>query len=339
MGTPRANDGLSRGRVILMPYLDRPSFFLNDARLLAERHTVVDSPCRSQGEILRTTALVGRADLVFCWFASVRFLPVVLAARLLGRKVVIVSGGYDVASLPAIGYGNMAQPLTRLLGRLVLRSAHAVAAFSVSGLEEAALHGRVPRAKLRHIPLGYDVERQFPPPLPGPRERLVLSVGYASLNSIHRKGLLTVARLSHLLPDVRFVIAGPAEPAALEHLREASGPNVGFPGRVSDADLRHLYSTAAVYLQPSLHEGFGSAVAEAMLYGCIPVVSRRFSLPEVVGESGLYADPEDLEDIARQVSRVLEGAVTLATAPRERIAQEFPLARRRLELLGLIDAL
>ena len=129
------------------------------------------------------------------------------------------------------------------------------------------------------------------------------------------------------------------EPAALEHLREASGPNVGFPGRVSDADLRHLYSTAAVYLQPSLHEGFGSAVAEAMLYGCIPVVSRRFSLPEVVGESGLYADPEDLEDIARQVSRVLEGAVTLATAPRERIAQEFPLARRRLELLGLIDAL
>jgi hypothetical protein len=69
-------------------------------------------------------------------------------------------------------------------------------------------------------------------------------------------------------------------------LRQAASPNVEFLGFVSDEELFSLYARASVYVQASMHEGFGLSVAEAMSAGCIPVVTRAGSLPEVVGDVG-----------------------------------------------------
>ncbi len=118
-------------------------------------------------------------------------------------------------------------------------------------------------------------------------------------------------------------------------LRTESGGRLSLPGRVDDAVLQQLFATARVYLQPSLHEGFGSAVAEAMLHDCIPVVPPHFSLPEVVGPCGVYADPTDLQSLEARVTDVLEGRFTPAEPPRDRILREYPAARREKALLAL----
>lgn len=69
-------------------------------------------------------------------------------------------------------------------------------------------------------------------------------------------------------------------------------------GRVSDEDLMAYYRFAEVFVFPSLYEGFGLPPLEAMQYGVPVISSNRSSLPEVVGEGGLFVDPSSIDDIA-----------------------------------------
>ena len=80
---------------------------------------------------------------------------------------------------------------------------------------------------------------------------------------------------------------------------------VKFLDFVEDDDLPSLYKNAACFVLPSLYEGFGLPVLEAMKYGCPVLISNVSSLPEAGGDAALYFDPTDSEDIARQIKRVL----------------------------------
>jgi glycosyltransferase involved in cell wall biosynthesis len=77
-------------------------------------------------------------------------------------------------------------------------------------------------------------------------------------------------------------------------------------GRVSDDELVDLYRGAAAYLDPTLYEGFGYGVLEAMACGTPVVASNATSIPEVVGDAGLLCDPRDAEELARALERVLD---------------------------------
>ncbi|MCL6543488.1 MAG: glycosyltransferase family 4 protein [Roseiflexus sp.] len=81
---------------------------------------------------------------------------------------------------------------------------------------------------------------------------------------------------------------------------------VRFLGRVPDDDLPALIAGSRVFVYPSLYEGFGLPPLEALACGAPVVVSHAASLPEVVGDAGLYCDPYDPHDIARQIAALLE---------------------------------
>jgi glycosyltransferase involved in cell wall biosynthesis len=81
--------------------------------------------------------------------------------------------------------------------------------------------------------------------------------------------------------------------------------SVRFLHSVPDQDLPGLYNAAGVLAMPSFYEGFGLPALEAMSCGTPVVVSDRASLPEVVGEAGLLIDPEDSEELAHSLARVL----------------------------------
>lgn len=72
-------------------------------------------------------------------------------------------------------------------------------------------------------------------------------------------------------------------------------------GFVSDEDLVKIYNMALALLMPSLDEGFGLPVLEAMSCGCPVLTSKNGSLPEVGGDAVIYANPENIEDIATQM--------------------------------------
>jgi len=77
-------------------------------------------------------------------------------------------------------------------------------------------------------------------------------------------------------------------------------------GLVDDADLPALYCSARLFIMPSLYEGFGLPLLEAMACGCPVITSNCSSLPEVVGDAGILVDPQDTAGIARAIARLVQ---------------------------------
>jgi glycosyltransferase involved in cell wall biosynthesis len=127
---------------------------------------------------------------------------------------------------------------------------------------------------------------------------------------------------------VNLVVAGSATPRA----------GAEFVGRVSDSELAELYRGAQAFIDPSLYEGFGYGVLEAMASGTPVVASNVTSIPEIVGEDGLLCPPEDVDAFASALRRVVEDdelRATLRTRGLSRAAT-FSWERTGAELSGAI---
>jgi glycosyltransferase involved in cell wall biosynthesis len=110
------------------------------------------------------------------------------------------------------------------------------------------------------------------------------------------------------IPDL--VIAGRATDAAAPWLDRITRPplagHVRYVGYVDRSQRRELYAGARLLVQPSFEEGFGITVLEAMSLGVPVVAARRGSLPEVAGDAALLVDPDDPDDIARGIDRMVQ---------------------------------
>lgn len=80
---------------------------------------------------------------------------------------------------------------------------------------------------------------------------------------------------------------------------------VNLLGFVPDEDLPAIFSAAKAFVYPSLYEGFGLPVLEAMQSGCPVITSNRSSLPEVAGKAAVYVDPESVDLIGKGISEVV----------------------------------
>lgn len=116
------------------------------------------------------------------------------------------------------------------------------------------------------------------------------------------------------LPD-RFVlsIGGVGERRNLKRVKEVCrdlGYNLVILGQtlpdILENDLPLLYSAATVLFYPSLYEGFGLPILEAMACGTPVITSDTSSMPEVGGDAALYVDPEDLDALTRKLKEVME---------------------------------
>ncbi|HEX2695809.1 MAG TPA: glycosyltransferase family 1 protein [Acidobacteriota bacterium] len=117
-------------------------------------------------------------------------------------------------------------------------------------------------------------------------------------------GLKSRRRLPHTL-----VIAGKEDfgaAALLKEIRGAGASDVVFTGFVADADLPALYQGADIFLYPSLFEGVGLPVLEAMASGVPVVTSDRSSLPEIAGGAALIVDPTDERRISDAMEKLLD---------------------------------
>jgi glycosyltransferase involved in cell wall biosynthesis len=123
-----------------------------------------------------------------------------------------------------------------------------------------------------------------------------------------RKNLLRVLEAhAGLSLEIQLVLVGPPgwefEPILEQARRQA---NVRVLGQVPDEDLAALYQACTVFCYPSLYEGFGLPLLEAMASGAACVTSSVSSLPEVGGNAVVYVDPADVGEIRRAIERLVE---------------------------------
>jgi glycosyltransferase involved in cell wall biosynthesis len=124
--------------------------------------------------------------------------------------------------------------------------------------------------------------------------------------------LQAFARLRRRFPALLLVHAGPKGWHFTNILAETESLGlqqaVRFLGRVPIDDLARLYNTAALFVYPSLYEGFGLPVLEAMACGSPVITSNISSLPEVVGDAGILVDPYSVDEITTAMERMLSDA-------------------------------
>ena len=324
---------------ILYVHSRKASFVAIDREILAERYEVEDlfQPGRWPNP-LRVIGGVVRADLVFCWFASWHsFFPITLA-WLLRKPSVQIVGGFDTANMPDIRYGHQQGGLRRWASRWIMRRAGRLVTNSEYSRREIAAN--TPFRPEDVTVVHHGVPDPFGPLDPArPRERLALNVGAVDAGTLVQKGQLPFVEAARLLPDVRFVLAGKWLDSAIDELRAVAGANVELTGWLSDEDLTDLYRRAGAYVQPSRHEGFGLAVAEAMLAGCVPVVVDVTAMPEVVADAGVLIPSQSPEDVAAGIERALDAGPEGSRRARDRILTAFPLSVRDGILEVVEDAL
>lgn len=187
------------------------------------------------------------------------------------------------------------------------------------------------REALQRVSARYGIETAF-----------VLSVGNLQPRKNIRRLVAAYARMpADMRSHHKLVIAGQAlwhhseiyEAAAQEDVLS----DVIFTGYVPDADLVLLYNAATLFVYPSLYEGFGLPVLEAMACGTPVVTSAVSSLPEVAGDAALLVDPCDEDAISSALATVLSEpglARRLSAAGLER-ARSFSWERTALETLRI----
>jgi len=112
-----------------------------------------------------------------------------------------------------------------------------------------------------------------------------------------------------------------------------------FPNFVADDDLPALYAGATLFVYPSLYEGFGLPIAEAMACGAPVVSSNASSLPEVAGDAALYFDPRDVDAMANAMHRALSDAALRDELRARGLAQarKFSWEKAARELLQYLE--
>lgn len=229
----------------------------------------------------------------------------------------------DVTWLRDFDPGRRPTSTERLWGALVprvARRADRVAAMTEFGALEIAEALRVPREQIDVVGSGCGVSGgRRTVDEAAVRERHGLGDGPVVLNlgakKPHKNHLRLIDAMRHVreaVPDATLVLPGPPTPREqdlYDHVRQLGLDDVvRFPGFIDDAAVEELYAVAACFAFPSLSEGFGLPILEAMSRD-VPVVTSDVScLPEVAGGAAVLVDPYSDEAIAAGVISVLTDA-------------------------------
>jgi len=174
------------------------------------------------------------------------------------------------------------------------------------------------------------------------RENIVLHVGAVQ----KRKNIARLVEAFERMPrGWKLVLAGSAGFGAAEiFARIANSPRrqeIQVLGYVSAAELARWYARARIFTFPSLDEGFGMPVLEAMAAGVPVIAARHAALPEVCGDAALLVDPEDVAAIAAAIEQLMEDRATaerLVEAGRKR-AREFCWQKAAIETWKVYQSL
>ncbi|MBI5325573.1 MAG: glycosyltransferase family 4 protein, partial [Ignavibacteriae bacterium] len=241
---------------------------------------------------------------VYCWFADYASLFPTLFGRILGKKVYVVAGGFDVSYIPELNYGARARALRWFCAKNSFRFATTV--LPVSKFAEKCLNDRMKGKVKKSIVVynGIEVEK-LSSYIKAEDRNIILTVSRADdYIEYILKGTDKFIKIARQMPHRQFVIAG-LQDTALELARKEGVdlPNLKIiPGFLSLYDeIIPLYNQASAYVQLSLEESFGISVAEAMVFGCVPIITNKGGLPEVAGDKGIIVESD--EDVIKAIEQ------------------------------------
>jgi glycosyltransferase involved in cell wall biosynthesis len=275
---------------------------------------------------------IWRFDTVFIWFADQHsFLPVLLS-KLARKKCFLVIGGYDVCRIPKLNYGVFCSKPRGFAAAWSMRN-------STMNLPVSTHVARKTKAisHKNNYELVYNCVNMTPQKSFTEQNRTdILTVALIdSERTYYIKGIDLIVETARLLPQFPFVIVG-FDSNKLKHFQDSFPPNVKIVTETLHEDLPEFYARAKIYCQLSRSESFGIALAEAILHGCIPLVTNEGGMPEVVGDKNCIVK-KNPEEIASKILQVFSGDDKTGRFAAKRIRDIFSLENRSLTLIKLLS--
>ena len=295
---------MQRKRVLLV-YPTWSVFVRTDYEILSEEHDVTTYYFRPVKGVVKVFTELARQflflilhiwqyDTLFIWFADQHsFLPV-LFAKLTHRKSLVVIGGHDVCRITELDYGVFCSRPRGFAAAWSMKHSTLNLPVSNNVLRKVKAITRRKNAQLVYNCV-IKPERQN---ISYPERRFVLTVALIdSQRTYLLKGIDLYVDTARLLPQITFLIIG-LNTDKLSNIYETFPSNVVAIPPLQHDELAAYYLQSKIYCQLSRSESFGVALAEAILHGCIPLVTHEGGMPEVVGDQKYIVrkNPEEIAD-------------------------------------------
>jgi len=318
---------VSMTKKILYCFAGNSVFGYRDAEMLSQNYTVKICHYDLSGNLflkgvhfihysLKVIWSLSIADVIIVNFGAWHTIFPVGMGKLARKKTIILLGGFDAGNIPSIRYGIFHKPsILQFLLRKVYRMATYLCPVSDAlvssinyyadpsgeGYQVGILHF-IPdvRSKIKVIPTDYDQDFWMP-------DINLLRNGVIALAYIYNektyvlKGFDLLVECAKMLPEIPFTFAG-FSPEMVEKTKPNIPANVKLLSFQTPEASKVLFQKHKIFVLPSLTEGLPNTLCEAMLCGCIPIVSNVGVMPDLVGKLGYVLDqkkPENLKILIR----------------------------------------
>ncbi|TNE70622.1 MAG: glycosyltransferase [Bacteroidetes bacterium] len=309
---------------------------------LSKKHYVIKGLF---GQFFYIIARLGKTDLFVSQFGGYHsWLPAIFG-KVFRKKSVIVLGGTDTVGFPSIRYGAFYLPMLKKFVKWSYKNSSLLLPVSENLVftdysytsEDYPNQGYkffCPgiNTPYKVIYNGYRSEKWFI----SDKEALSFVTIGANLNSrfgFKLKGIDLLLDLAKKMPEATFYIVGG------DKLEDLPSNVVGI-GNMPHNEIPKFLAAKQFYFQLSMSEGFPNALCEAMLSGCIPVVSNVGAMPLIVGDERLILKHKSIEELQSIVHEAIaNNGYHSPEYWRNRIADNFSLERRERELVEAINEL
>jgi glycosyltransferase involved in cell wall biosynthesis len=344
-------------QTLLYFYPIRTSFVVSDEEILSEKYLVRRFYFNGSKKILTPYYfLLQVLFLVYYIFSSRKFvsqfsgyhsfLPS-LFGRILSRPHYIILHGTECNNFPEYRYGYLIRPLLFWFSKKSLEWATQLLPVSNALVSTEYTYKDTQYNKqgflafykklktpytVIHNGISSDKFSVQHPGLRNPNTFITVATGLGSMNRRGIKGLDLIISLAKLTPENHYTFIGEKKPSGL-----ALPANVNVIDFIPHDELVHYYHQHAFYLQLSVSEGFGISVCEAMLSGCVPIVSNVGVLPEIAGKDGYVLNTKDelkLKALVEQAQK--KYAVDKMERCRDHVIRNYDLSIRKAKLLSII---
>lgn len=290
---------------------------------------------------IRLVDIDWRADIIFVWWWTHAFLPVMIG-RILNKKV-IITGTFNYRC-PEASNDFYRRPFwQRFLIKYSMK--YATQNILVSENEYTQIVKDWKYKNLIYSPHCVDINKYVPDNYTS-KNKFLFTICWTGKENIKRKCLYeiidSIVIIKKKYKNIHLYIAGHQGDAFYkiqEYINELElDSTITLLGKISEEDKIKYLQQCTCYLQPSKYEGFGLAIAEAMSCGAHVISTFVGEVPNVVGDAGTLLKNTSPENIAFAISDVLDSDLTAyKTKARDRIVTFFPMERRAKELTIIIN--
>ena len=289
-------------------------------------------------EKLKSIFYLSRSRFLISWFNDYHSFIPIFFSKIFFKKSIIIVGGYDaiVDNKNKHGLffkGGLRSFIAKMNYKMVSevwvvhKSLENGCDFAkqkfniISGVRNFTKNKRI---IIKEINTGYDT-RFWNYEENSSKTGVLTAAFFSDKRVVDIKGLNGFNKLASFLPEINFTIVGESEISVMDFIDLE--PNVKVLGVQSKTQMKKLYQKNKFYFQGSRLEGLPNSLCEAMLCGCLPIGSRVFGIPDVIGNTGILFDTEnDLEKIAQFIKSEL-GLENFKKA-RKRVIQNFDISIR-----------